>query len=449
MSVKHIILIILLGFLAYANTLSNGFVADDNQLLVQNTFYRSWDNFPRLFSIHSGIRDTIYYTQETTDKGSINPSFRLIDKLSFFADYASFKLEAWGYHLTNLGIHLFNAALLYIILCELMAAHLALCAAGLFAVHPIFAEAVANISFRGDLLATMFVLLSVYAWINFARDYKDRGYYYGSLLCAALAFLTKESAAALPAVIFMYQWIYRRKQLAFRFQSMFWLLLGGYLYVYWYVYPPSLWSQSPGQVSLALNITGEYIKSFFLPDGIYPLPPRHAPAEGLWGAFLIVAAIGTVCFYISRKSKEAAFFIGWMVIFYLPVANIMALLNPMAYRFVYLPAIGLCVVSVLVIDHFFKGYWKRSKVPAIVVLALAAFLIYQTVGLNSWFKSNRTLAYAWSKYYPQNPWGYFFLGQEYLAAREYKQARATFEEGFKHGLRDPLALHYWAQSTQN
>ena len=454
MKIKHLTFIFLLGLFAYANTLSNGFVADDHQLLLQNTFYRSFDNIPRLFSTESSIKDTGYYTPFLTDKGSINPSFRLIDKISFFFDYASFKLKPWGYHLTNLGIHLLNALVLYLTLCELIPVHLAFYSSVIFCVHPIFAEAVSNISYRGDLLATLFVLLSFYAWINFARDLKLRGYYYGSLLFCLLAFLTKESTAPLPLMILMYQGFFRKGRFALGFQSVFWLLLGWYLYVYFCVYPPTLWIQAKHESSLAalgvvVGVMGEYLKSFFVPGTIDPLPPRHMPhVEHVWASVLVIASAAGAVLYVGRKNKEILFFAGWFLIFYLPVANIIPLINPMAYRFVYLPAIGLCVAAVLIVHQIFQAHFKgvrKSQVPLIISLILTGFLIFQTVGLNSWYRSSRTLSYSWVKYFPQNPWGYFFLGREYFMAGEYPKAKATFEEGFKNGLKDPLALQYWAK----
>jgi len=42
---KEILLIIFIGALVFSNTLFNGFIGDDEVFIVDNTFYRSWQNF--------------------------------------------------------------------------------------------------------------------------------------------------------------------------------------------------------------------------------------------------------------------------------------------------------------------------------------------------------------------------------------------------------------------
>jgi hypothetical protein len=71
--------------------------------------------------------------------------------------------------------------------------------AGLFAVHPVHVEAVANIVGRAEVLMTIFVLLGVLAYLNRALPCPVRAL----AVCGAcaLALLTKENGIALPALL--------------------------------------------------------------------------------------------------------------------------------------------------------------------------------------------------------------------------------------------------------
>jgi Tfp pilus assembly protein PilF len=117
-------------------------------------------------------------------------------------DYRVWGLDASGYHLTSLVLHVLNAVLLFALARRLLRATglderrvLAGAAFGalLWSVHPLRVESVAWVTERRDVLATFFTLLALLAY--------TRGSIPGALVAAVLAMLAKASAMVIPVFL--------------------------------------------------------------------------------------------------------------------------------------------------------------------------------------------------------------------------------------------------------
>ena len=93
-----ILLIVVIGIVAYANSFQAPFAMDDNWTIVKNSVIRSLDNF---FANPKGY--------------SFLPN-RYIATLSLALNYKYGGLDVTGYHIVNLVIHLFSALLVYALL---------------------------------------------------------------------------------------------------------------------------------------------------------------------------------------------------------------------------------------------------------------------------------------------------------------------------------------------
>ncbi len=78
---------------------------------------------------------------------------------------------AGGYHLTNVLLHAANAVLLFLLL-RRMTGQLwpSALVAALFAMHPARVESVAWVTERKDVLSGLFGLLTLWAYVSYARD---------------------------------------------------------------------------------------------------------------------------------------------------------------------------------------------------------------------------------------------------------------------------------------
>ena len=89
----------------------------------------------------------------------------------------------WGYHLTNVLLHAATAIALFLVL-RRMTGRLwpSALVAALFAVHPLRAESVAWVAERKDVLSGLFFVLTLGAYVGYARRPFSLARYLGVLL---------------------------------------------------------------------------------------------------------------------------------------------------------------------------------------------------------------------------------------------------------------------------
>ncbi len=141
--------------------------------------------------------------------------FRPVVNFSYAVDHAIWGLDPFGYHLTNLLLHLVNVGLLFAVVlglarrCQLGRDDgaddlgprvTATVAAVLLATHPLMTQAVAYVSGRSELLATLFLLTAVSAFQRASRDGRVAWAVVGGV-AFLLGVASKETVAMLPLVL--------------------------------------------------------------------------------------------------------------------------------------------------------------------------------------------------------------------------------------------------------
>lgn len=123
--------------------------------------------------------------------------------LSHMADVQLFGLNPAGHHLTSLLVHVANVLLLFWVL-QLMTGALwqSALVAALFAVHPINVESVAWVAERKNLLSTFFWLLTMWAYVRYARQ-PAWNTYLVVFASFALALMSKPMVVTLPFVLML------------------------------------------------------------------------------------------------------------------------------------------------------------------------------------------------------------------------------------------------------
>ena len=123
--------------------------------------------------------------------------------LSLMLDYELFGINARGFHITNLVIHIVNTLLLF---CFLKKVTGALWRSGfvavVFALHPLHVESVAWVAERKDVLSAMFWFLTMWAYVSYAK----RGgvvRYVSALSLFAVGLLAKPMLVTLPFVLLL------------------------------------------------------------------------------------------------------------------------------------------------------------------------------------------------------------------------------------------------------
>jgi tetratricopeptide (TPR) repeat protein len=123
--------------------------------------------------------------------------------ISHMVDVQLFGLNPKGHHLMNVVFHIVNGILLFLLLTR-MTGYLWRCAfiAALFSIHPLHVESVAWVAERKDVLSTVFWLLTMWAYIEYAIN-KSRLRYGLVILFFVLGLLAKPMLVTLPFVLLL------------------------------------------------------------------------------------------------------------------------------------------------------------------------------------------------------------------------------------------------------
>jgi len=201
---KHIFfsvfLIIILGFVVYGNSFHNDFFWDDKALIEDNRYVKDWSSISQTF------------TQDIGAGGDKKWNFyRPLQMVTYMGDYSLWKLNAKGYHLTNIVLHIFVALCIYWLMNVIFNNNFLSSLTGmLFIVHPVHTEAVTYIAGRADSLALLFMLLCFIFYIK-SPPSKRIGQYLLMVLSYTLALLSKESSLILPALLLLYHISFNKK----------------------------------------------------------------------------------------------------------------------------------------------------------------------------------------------------------------------------------------------
>ena len=460
---KYLSFIIGIVFLAYSPIFFNGFILDDHLFNYENTYYKSWNNLPRLFQkdcITQGVESLM---TNGNDKGPAFTSYRPFQSLTYFIDYSLWGDQSLGYHLTNILIHCLNCILVYKIIIWIFGdSFISLFTALLFGLHPIQSEAVAVMSYRVDLIATFFILLSFYAWLKFQKgDYAQKKYYLASLVAYFLALFTKESSIVFPVMLFLYDYLLTISQRKLRHKIIYYLgflpILFFYIWVYIFVFPNSCvhWRWLGGNITTHLFTMGSswvsYCIDFFTPWRIHLIPTTYMPSlpsSLLLGTLKITMALiilGAILFRFWRSYKLGAFFLLWSLIFYIPVSNLIPLANPVGYRFMYLPSLGILTLGVfLLFKILFSDRLKEysQRLAFIVLGGVLAGCFMLTVFLNTKWKDDFTVANTWLEHFPSSTKGLLIKAEVYYYQGMYQQAKIFYLKGYNLGDRNPFLLYH-------
>jgi tetratricopeptide (TPR) repeat protein len=194
-------LLLAAAFVVYAPALRNGFVWDDQALILRDPFIRSW----RLIGV--GFQHFLFTDAAASD------FYRPLQRLSYTFDYAAFFLNPVGYHLVSIlwhaaaAIALFFFAHDFLALCKMDSTRrlrVALLAALVWLLHPVQSGAVIYVSGRADPLAVAFGFLALFLALRMsrARGYRQWLFGLGAGVCFLASALSKEMG-----LIFLLVWL--------------------------------------------------------------------------------------------------------------------------------------------------------------------------------------------------------------------------------------------------
>ncbi len=393
-------IIIILAVIVFGNILQNKFVFDDMSTIVTNTVIKDFSRIPVLFSkAYFKPSGTGYFT--ISGEGSYRP----VVTFSYFIDYAIWGLSGFGFHLTNLLLHLFTVMFFYIFAERIMQNRTyAFISAMLYAVHPLLTETVNCVSFREDILCALFF------WITlalFQKPIQNRIINYLCIFISSIFCLfSKESGIILLPVLLLVDFFSvnsnRMSKNTNKFLSMEYACVGAvtvlYILTRFYImknpyeenigYPGNRFSIN---IIVMQQVIARYIRLLFFPFGLtadyteyFPKPlinRGYIIVSSLYGLFFIASVIaGLILSFKNRMRNKFSVPAVSMVLFFLslvPVMNIIPIKNIIAERYLYLP-FGFFA---LIVAGFLSSRKTPMQRPSLIVLTVSIIVLFSCLSI--------------------------------------------------------------------
>src|SRR5436853_2705090 len=382
-----VLIIVLLSFLAFSNSLSGDFVFDDKDVVLENHDIQSWGNLGRAFTSH------VWAFRENAGPQTPPPLpyYRPIFTAVVTIEYHLFHLNPRGWHLVSLLLHIFCAIAVYLLFREMLnRREPAALAAMLFAAYPIHSEPVSWISSLSDLLFTLFLLLSFWLYLKYQKLLASKGATNlrgaWSMLALSLGFyalsaLSKEAALALPLIVLGWEigeargaWPQRILTAAKR-SAPYFAVTGLYLLLRYIALRDLMWTnpQAPDRPLTLTVLTLPWILCRYLWHLVWPfglsitydtrfVTRFFTPQFLVPSAALIISAAALIKY---RRKLNSTIWLCLLVTFapLLPVLNL-GQISREEYlifdRYLYLPAAGWCLLIVLGLDRAASWWMKRQ-----------------------------------------------------------------------------------------
>jgi len=194
--------ITLIALLTYSYILGYFFTTPDALTLIETSRIQSVNDLTKIF--------TEPLMSKTKFLG-LAKYYRPISTLSFSLDYFIWRLNPFGYHLTDLIVHTLVSIFVFFLIRSLTNGKQlqAWLAAVIFATHPILAEVVPGIARRQDTIATLFMILSLLFFLKHLRSISHKKLLlFFSIFFYTSALGSKEIAVILVPLIFAYLMIF-------------------------------------------------------------------------------------------------------------------------------------------------------------------------------------------------------------------------------------------------
>jgi tetratricopeptide (TPR) repeat protein len=408
--------------------------------------------YPSIFSGASSIDDpqmiTAYFNAEHLDlkslflPGGSGYYYRPLLALTFYLDSFFWGMRESFMHLENIIFHAVNVILVYFITIKIANRYivenktLPLCAALIFAVHPVNTESVNWISGRTDLIACIFTLLAILLLFSALQR---ENILFG--LAASVAFLlscfAKEVAVcALPGFIFLVVCfdqqgtILERIQIRWRYSVLLTASAVTYFLFRFYAFnrgdsgmklasdTVKLPASNPfDAIRIILKVLGFYTKKLFVPWPLNFAIVRISDYYVIIGVLLIIGLV----YILYKRSVISALFLTSICIMTPALLAAFGRMTwtPLAERYLYIPSAPFCIAISLLLSI----YLNRAKVASRTVLLIfvpvvLAGSVYTTVNRNITWQSNVALFQDTLRNSPD-----FFLAQNALASALEQEGR--------------------------
>jgi tetratricopeptide (TPR) repeat protein len=379
---------------------------------------------------------------------------------SYWLNYQWSGDAPYSYHLSNVLLHFLGSAVCATIAVRLMGfagvngplrTVLGLFAGGLFLLHPLQTESVAYVAGRSEALSVLFYYSAFAVFLYRQTDNITWPRAVAVVGLFGLATVSKEHTLTFPFLLLMTDWWWGRggiRKNALLYGPLAAAGVAGAVYVGRIVASAEtvgfeLAGLSPKTYFFTqCRVLWMYVRLFLLPFG-QNVDPDIALSPGLldhsaWAGLLALLALITVAWVFRKRWPLAAFGVLVFLLLIAPTSSVVPIRDVMAERRLYLPFLGLALISLEAL--------RRLKVSAaigtaVAVLTLCGTLTYQRSEV---WASPLALWQDTATKSPRKVRPRFQLAFAYYEQGQCPQAAENFERAAQLGPPDVPLLVDWA-----
>jgi tetratricopeptide (TPR) repeat protein len=359
------VFLLLLVLLAFGRTIGHDFVNyDDNKYVYQNPH------------VTGGVTvEGIAWALTARHASNWHP----VTWLSHMLDCQVYGLWAGGHHLTNVLLHAATAILLFLVLRQMTGQHWpSAFAAALFAIHPLRVESVAWVAERKDVLSGLFFMLTLMAYVRYARRPFSIAGYLAVLGLFGLGLMAKPMLVTVPLVLLLLDyWPLNRfvegaapRNWRLVVEKVPLLLMSAASCM------ATLWAQSgaiaatdhvawPWRMGNAAVSYVTYLTQWLWPVNLAVLYPHPGDSLPIWKIVAAIATLTAISVIAVAWRRSCPYLLTgwfWYLVVLLPVIGLLQVgRQAMADRYTYLPQIGLCIAVVWGGRHMIVLLTLRAK----------------------------------------------------------------------------------------
>lgn len=409
------LLIGILAFVLYGNTISNYYSVDDSYVTSVNPqVQRGIKAIPEIFS-------TRYVTMNAEEGGQHNYGYRPFTKATYAVEWSLFGGNPHVSHFINVLLFALTGILLFSILRRLLKKHtylLPLITVVFFMVHPIHTEVVASLKNREELLSFLGALLSLHFFMKWHESQKNINILW-ALLTFAAGYLSKPNIMIFPLILPLVMYFFtdmKPKKIIISFILLLVvmfsivaiprLLMESSARPMQFIENPLMFDNSFGvRFGTSLVALMFYLKMLIFPHPLvfyygYNMIPVSTLADPLpWLSLAIHTGLVAFALYTFKKKSIFSF----AILFYLINIGIFSnILSPpagiVAERFLYIASLGFCLALAYGLFRIFKvdtilksGSSGASTSVIVVTIILCLPAIGMTIDRNKDWKTEMTL----------------------------------------------------------
>lgn len=315
--------------------------------------------------------------------------------------------SARGRHVTNLALHIANTLLLFYVLIRMTGyVWRSAFVAALFALHPQHVESVAWVAERKDVLSTLFMMLTVWAY-SWYTEKPGAARYALTAVFFALGLMAKPMLVTLPLILLVLDFWPLRRFAEGRSRLLIWekaplLAMSAASSVL-----TIMAQQKVGAVNQDLSLAQRaanaavsyvvYAVKTVWPTKLgnyYPQPLGGWPPGEVAGAVLVLAAATAVSVAAARKRPYVLAGWLWYVITLIPVIGLLQVgAQARADRYTYVPLTGLFLIPAFLLPEITARFGKWGvRLSAAAALAVVAAMGAATRVQVGYWKDGVTVA---------------------------------------------------------